>query len=117
MKGRFGFGDDDRQLFSYARYSQSVEAGTAAVGARKPNAWGLHDMHGNVWEWCSDWYASSYVNAAAQDPTGSLSGQGRVLRGGCWVNTSEGCRCAIRNKSAPDVRYNGIGFRVVVHPR
>ena len=116
-KARFGFGDDDRQLSTYARYGQSAEVGTAAVGSKKPSAWGLFDMHGNVWEWCADWYASSYVNAATQDPTGPLSGQWRVLRGGSWVNTWEACRSAARNKSAPDVRYNGLGFRVVVNVR
>ena len=114
-KTRFGFGDDDRQLSNYARYGQSGDAGTVPVGAKKPNAWDLYDMHGNVWEWCADWYAGSYVNAPTQDPAGPISGQSRVLRGGSWVNTSDGCRCATRNRSAPDVRYNGIGFRVVVN--
>ncbi len=117
LKTRFGFGEDERQLSTFARYGQGAEAGTAAVGSKKPSAWGLFDLHGNVWEWCGDWYASSYVNAATQDPPGPLSGQWRVLRGGSWVNTWEACRCAARNKSAPDVRYNGIGFRVVVNLR
>lgn len=116
-KTRFGFGDDDRQLSAWARYGQNAEAGTVVVGSKKPSAWGLYDMHGNVWEWCADWYAGSSVNAATRDPLGPLSGQWRVLRGGSWVNTLEGCRCAARNKSAADARYNAIGFRVVVNTK
>jgi formylglycine-generating enzyme required for sulfatase activity len=116
-KARFSSGDDDRQFYTFARFGQGPDAGTAPVGSKKPNAWGLFDMHGNVWEWCSDWYAGSYVNAAPRDPTGPISGQGRVLRGGSWVNTIEGCRCATRNKSAPDARFNAIGFRIVVNPK
>ena len=116
-KTRFNSGDDDRQLYTFARYGQGPDAGTAPAGSKKPNAWGLYDMHGNVWEWCADWYAGSYVNAPTQDPIGPALGQSRVLRGGSWVNSSDGCRCATRNKSLPDVRYNGIGFRVVVNPK
>jgi formylglycine-generating enzyme required for sulfatase activity len=116
-KTRFSSGDDERSLATVARYSQGANGGTAPVGSKKPNAWGLYDMHGNVWEWCADWYAGSYVNAPTQDPAGPALGESHVLRGGSWINTADGCRCATRNKGLPDVRYNGIGFRIVVNPK
>ena len=81
----------------------------------KANAWGLYDMHGNVWEWCSDWYAGSYVNAPSVDPTGPNSGQYRVLRGGSWLNNPEICRSAYRNRNSPGYRNSNFGFRVALH--
>jgi formylglycine-generating enzyme required for sulfatase activity len=114
-KTRFCFGSDEKLLGAYARYGQSGEAGTAPVGLGKPNAWGLYDMHGNVTEWCADWYAGSYGNASSVDPAGPSSGQSRVIRGGCWGNPPGECRSAVRKGFVPDSRNPYRGFRVIVN--
>jgi formylglycine-generating enzyme required for sulfatase activity len=88
---------------------------TTKVGNYPANALGLHDMHGNVWEWCHDWYAQNYyANSPAVDPRGPATGSLRVLRGGCWNNSGHLCRSARRNKYAPDFRNDTIGFRVLL---
>lgn len=86
---------------------------TIRVGSFKPNAFGLYDMHGNVWEWCSDWYGK-YANANIANLQGSTSWSLRVLRGGSWIYNPGRCRSAIRYRFIPDYRYDYIGFRVVV---
>ncbi|MBR2003058.1 MAG: formylglycine-generating enzyme family protein [Thermoguttaceae bacterium] len=85
------------------------------VGEKSPNAWGLYDMHGNVWEWCSDWFDSDTYDATSQtDPTGPSSGSYRVLRGGGWSDDAEYCRSARRNYIDPTNRNYCFGFRLVL---
>jgi len=85
------------------------------VGEKRANAWGLYDMHGNVWEWCSDWFDSNTYDAASQtDPTGPSSGSGRVLRGGGWNSGAKYCRSADRYDFVPTYRSLNFGFRLVL---
>jgi formylglycine-generating enzyme required for sulfatase activity len=81
------------------------------VGKFKPNAWGLYDMHGNVAEWCNDYYAI-YPNEPQINPTGPESGEFRVVRGGSWLSNLRTCRSARRNSSKPDQSMYDLGFRV-----
>jgi formylglycine-generating enzyme required for sulfatase activity len=87
---------------------------THQVGLKLPNAFGLYDMHGNVWEWCWDWFsASAYTSAARTNPTGPEAGSFRVLRGGSWSSAAEFLRSALRNFYNPSNRFYSLGFRVV----
>ena len=83
-------------------------------GLLLPNAYGLYDMHGNVWEWCLDWYQRD-IGYPATDPKGANSGSSRVLRGGSWIDDADYCRSADRYYSYfPDYAFDSIGFRVVL---
>jgi len=91
---------------------------TTPVGSYPPNAWGLYDMHGNVWEWCMDWYGEKYYDECkkkgiVENPAGPETGSYRVLRGGSWNYNGQFCRSAYRNNCSPDDRHKFIGFRLV----
>ena len=126
---------DAARSADHAWYWNNADRETHPVGKKHPNSWGLHDMHGNVWEWVQDWYgegyyASSLTNSPGaivkpkellsgpmvviNDPKGAVEGAGRVLRGGSWANDIRYLRSAHRNAYAPDYRNANVGFRLAV---
>jgi len=110
------FNANGYRLPTEAEWEYACRAGTKApVGEKEPNAWGIYGMHGNVWEWCWDWYSSDYYGTRPDpdtNPTGPTTGGGRVIRGGGWGQGQQGCRSARRSGMAPALGL-GTGFRVV----
>ena len=102
-------------LGKYAWYESNSNDATHEVGTKLPNAYGLYDMSGNVWEWCWNWYTNSYdaETEGGSDPTGTSAGSRRVYRGGCWYNFSDDCAVSYRDYGSPNLRDYGLGFRVV----
>ncbi len=94
-------------------YDSNSGSTTHAVGGKAANAWGLYDMHGNMWEWTWDWYQENFGSTAVTDPAGPSYGSNRVLRGGSWRNSARYCRAASRYDNDPGSRYIFIGFRLV----
>jgi sulfatase modifying factor 1 len=117
-KSPFHFGDDEKQLASYAWYGANSGRRTHPVGLKRPNAAGLCDMMGNVLEWCGDWYGAGYSpQTPGIDPKGPASGENRVRRGMAYHHGSHSLRSAARSYATPTGRQCGMGFRVVVSSR
>jgi len=117
----YSFGDDVADLDDYAWFNRTAEVG-GKIGARpvatkRPNPFGLYDMHGNAWELCQDFHAvDAYAKSTVEDPQGPPSGSRRIARGGGWHYFDLHCRSAYRNNYAPQGRTANIGFRLVVAP-
>ena len=116
---RWSFGDDEEKLGKYAWYGGN-NSGTKVVGWKKPNAWGLYDMHGNVYEWVQHWYDGNYYNvlnnspsSSRIDPQGPDTGSHRVIRGGFFLNDAQSLRSAVRYHDLPAVRGDWLGVRLL----
>ncbi len=114
---RWYCGDDETRLPEYAWFSKNAGGMTHPVGQKKANAWGLYDMHGNVWQWCADEFSLDYYKQSPpSDPTGPPAGSKRVVRGGYWASNAYPCRSACRAEDVPAPRSHAPGFRVVAGP-
>jgi formylglycine-generating enzyme required for sulfatase activity len=138
---RWSCGDDERALAEHAWYSANADGKLHPVAQKRPNPWGLYDMHGNVWEWCTDWFSEDYyqqlaasperareaarkrssvreqrsseaTRTAIENPAGPESGSLRVFRGGSWYHDAVYCRSAFRLGSVPSYRRHVLGFRL-----
>jgi len=126
----YSFGSSESELYKFGNYcdksnttgytwqDEQYDDGydkTAAVGSYRPNDFGLYDMHGNVWEWCRDWFDESYYSKGGQvDPQNTQNTGFHLLRGGNWRNPASVCRSATRFRLTPGYRSNSVGFRVVI---
>jgi formylglycine-generating enzyme required for sulfatase activity len=113
IPGRYAFGDEETQLGEYAWFSQNSDSKTQPVGTKKPNAFGLYDMHGNVWQWVEDCYKDNY-SGAPTDGSAAITEDcsRRVLRGGSWSGEPDMLRSANRNGFITLFRIGNVGFRV-----
>jgi formylglycine-generating enzyme required for sulfatase activity len=105
-------GAKENKFGDHAWYDANSDRKTHPVAGKKPNAWGLYDMHGNILEWCQDWH-DDYPEGKVIDPKGASSGQHKVLRGGAWLGSPATLQCTFRSEDYAVVRSNDIGFRLV----
>jgi formylglycine-generating enzyme required for sulfatase activity len=111
---RYSFGDQEDDLTHYAWFTGNAKGNDPPVGKKKPNAWGLYDVHGYVWEWCQDSWHADYQGAPADARAWEdKDAKERVLRGGSWADSAEHCRSAFRHHLPPDKLSDAIGFRCV----
>jgi formylglycine-generating enzyme required for sulfatase activity len=111
--GIFCYGNDECLLGDYAWYSANSDSQTQPVGRKKSNAWGLHDIHGNVWEWCQDWYDDYSVHSVTDPLVVSSQLPVRVFRGGCWRGSADFAASAHRSGRGAAYRHSILGFRLV----
>lgn len=109
----YSFGEDSGRLGTYAWYWDNAGKQSHPVGQLMPNAWGLHDMHGNVREWVQDWYSAPYTMETEPDPQGPVSGSSRVNRDCSWANSVRFCRSTKRSLALPGDRFDLLGFRLL----
>ncbi len=109
----FSFGEDPKDADAYAWTEENSNGSTHPVGLKLPNAWGLYDMHGNIWEWCRDGFAD-YPTQAATNPVAPAVGKFRVFRGGGWNQQAKFARCASRFMMSPSNGISFVGFRLAL---